>query len=322
MFEGFDFTDFWEDCEYAQEKYVSDPPSDELIASVEQELGYKLPASYIWLMKRHNGGIPVNTCFPTDVPTSWAEDHVAITGIFGIGREKLYSLCGGLGSRFMIDEWEYPDIGVAVCNCPSAGHDMIFLDYRECGPQGEPKVVHIDQEYDYEITPLADSFEDFIRGLVNEEVYEPDPEEEKAESLDLVRTAPFSSLLAELCRKSGAPEAAERWIRDIAEQIVEDKGFFALHGDKESWLLYDIQFWLYTNAFPGVTEQQYLEIYPQMMVAADGFSTGGYAPGFVEDWLKSRKKTGEIQKKNGGLFLSESAKAELEGQIHQVCRKG
>ena len=68
-FEDFDFTDFWEDSGYAKEKYTEEAPSDELIASVEQELGYKLPASYIWLMKRHNGGIPVNTCFPTEEPT-------------------------------------------------------------------------------------------------------------------------------------------------------------------------------------------------------------------------------------------------------------
>ena len=172
MFEGFDFTNFWEDSAYALKEYVSETPSDELIASVEQELGYKLPASYIWLMKQHNGGIPVNTYFPTNKPTSWAGDHVAITGIFGIGREKTYSLCGEFGSQFMIEEWEYPDIGVAICDCPSAGHDMIFLDYRACGQQGEPKVVHIDQEWDYEITPLADSFEDFIRGLVNEYDFE------------------------------------------------------------------------------------------------------------------------------------------------------
>ena len=181
-FEGFDLTNFWDDSMYALKEYVSDPPSDELIASVEEELGYKLPAAYIWLMKQHNGGIPVNTCYPCDEPTCWAEDHVAITGIFGIGREKSCSLCGELGSQFMIDEWEYPAIGVAICDCPSAGHDMIFLDYRACGHQGEPAVVHVDQENDYKITHLADSFEEFIRGLEHESLY--DPDEEDADSLN------------------------------------------------------------------------------------------------------------------------------------------
>lgn len=123
-------------------------------------------------MKQHNGGIPFNTCFPTDSPTGWADDHIAITGIYGIGREKSCSLCGEIGSQFMIDEWGYPAIGVAICDCPSAGHDMVFLDYRECGPLGEPKVVHIDQESDFEITPLAENFENFIRGLKNAEEYE------------------------------------------------------------------------------------------------------------------------------------------------------
>ena len=180
-FEGFDLTNFWDDNWYALKEYVSDPPSDELIASVEEELGYKLPAAYIWLMKQHNGGIPVNTCYPCDEPTCWAEDHVAITGIFGIGREKSCSLCGELGSQFMIDEWEYPAIGVAICDCPSAGHDMIFLDYRACGPQGEPAVVHVDQENDYKITHLTDSFEEFVRGLEHESLYDPDEDVEDLE---------------------------------------------------------------------------------------------------------------------------------------------
>ena len=72
----------------------------------------------------------------------------------------------------MIDEWGYPAIGVAICDTPTAGHDMIFLDYRECGPQGEPKVVHIAQEFDYEITFLANNFEEIIRGLMNEDDFE------------------------------------------------------------------------------------------------------------------------------------------------------
>lgn len=192
-FDGFDWTDFWDDSEYSLDAYVNDPPSDELIASVEEELGYKLPDSYVWLMKQHNGGVPANICFATNEPTSWAEDHIAIAGIFGIGREKSYSLCGELGSQFMIDMWEYPAIGVAIYDCPSAGHDMVFLDYRACGPQGEPSVVHVDQENDYKITHLADSFEEFIRGLQNESCFEDDgdaPEDsdkEKAKPSDLAR---------------------------------------------------------------------------------------------------------------------------------------
>ena len=226
-FEGFDLTNFWDDNWYALKEYVSDPPSDELIASVEEELGYKLPAAYIWLMKQHNGGIPVNTCYPCDEPTCWAEDHVAITGIFGIGREKSCSLCGELGSQFMIDEWEYPAIGVAICDCPSAGHDMIFLDYRACGPQGEPAVVHVDQENDYKITHLADSFEEFIRGLEHESLYDPDEDVEDLDEDDGAdeEETDHKGSFAGSVLLSKAEWDKEQFIRDLREKwdIVDDE---------------------------------------------------------------------------------------------------
>ena len=230
-FEGFDLTNFWDDNWYALKEYVSDPPSDELIASVEEELGYKLPAVYIWLMKQHNGGIPVNTCYPCNEPTCWAEDHVAITGIFGIGREKIYSLCGELGSQFMIDEWEYPAIGVAICDCPSAGHDMIFLDYRACGPQGEPAVVHVDQENDYKITHLADSFEEFIRGLEHESLYDPDDDAEDFDEHEDDDTDEVETVLSNKGSFAGsvllskAEWDKEQLIRDLREEwgIVDEE---------------------------------------------------------------------------------------------------
>lgn len=224
-FEGFDLTNFWDDNWYALKEYVSDPPSDELIASVEEELGYKLPAAYIWLMKQHNGGIPVNTCYPCDEPTCWSDDHVAITGIFGIGREKSCSLCGELGSQFMIDEWEYPAIGVAICDCPSAGHDMIFLDYRACGPQGEPAVVHVDQENDYKITHLADSFEEFIRGLEHESLYDPDEDAEDLEDDADEEETDHKGSFAGSVLLSKAEWDKEQLIRDLREEwgIVDDE---------------------------------------------------------------------------------------------------
>ena len=224
-FEGFDLTNFWDDNWYALKEYVSDPPSDELIVSVEEELGYKLPAAYIWLMKQHNGGIPVNTCYPCDEPTCWSDDHVAITGIFGIGREKSCSLCGELGSQFMIDEWEYPAIGVAICDCPSAGHDMIFLDYRACGPQGEPAVVHVDQENDYKITHLADSFEEFIRGLEHESLYDPDEDAEGLEDDADEEETDHKGSFAGSVLLSKAEWDKEQLIRDLREEwgIVDEE---------------------------------------------------------------------------------------------------
>lgn len=172
MFEKIDLEDFWDDNEYAIDAYVSEDVTDEMIESIEKELGYKLPESYIYLMKKHNGGVPKRYCCPCETPTTWADDHIAIEGIYGIGREKANSLCGEFGSEFWIEEWEYPNIGVAICDCPSAGHDMIFLDYTECGKNGEPKVVHVDQEWDYAITVLADNFEEFICKLCSDDEFQ------------------------------------------------------------------------------------------------------------------------------------------------------
>ncbi|MDP8036990.1 MULTISPECIES: SMI1/KNR4 family protein [Pasteurellaceae] len=171
------------DCEWAEKEYVSKPVTEELVVEIEKELGYKLPLSYIELMKIQNGGIPNRACYPTTEATSWAEDHIAITGMFGIGKEKNSSLCGEYGSEFWSKEWGYPKIGVYICDCPSAGHDMIALDYTECGSQGEPKVVHIDQEHNYKVTFLAESFEEFIQNLKSDEEFENNDSDENSGSI-------------------------------------------------------------------------------------------------------------------------------------------
>jgi len=175
---AFCFKDFWEDSEYAEKEYVGSEISQEMIDEVETKTGYKLPESYITLLKSQNGGFPRKTCFPTKEPTSWSENHVAITGILGLDSRKTYSLLGSLGSEFMKSEWGYPDIGLYICDCPSGGHDMIALDYRDCGRDGEPKVVHIDQELDYKVTELSPSFGDFIAGLIDSKLFEQDESSE------------------------------------------------------------------------------------------------------------------------------------------------
>lgn len=120
-----------------------------------------MPKTYIALMRAtgRNGGVPRYSAHPysgdTDFPT--------ITSIKGIGTGN-----GHLPDQqeFWIEEWEYPPIGLYFADCPSGGHDLLALDYSECGKKGEPKVVHVDQEGDFEVTPVAENFQSFIQALV------------------------------------------------------------------------------------------------------------------------------------------------------------
>lgn len=164
--------EFWEDSDYARKEYIGAPLTDDAVVEVERILGYKLPRAYVELCRFQNGGIPVRTNHRTRAGTSWAHDHIAISCIYSIGFQKRSSLCGEVGSKFWVEAWEYPAIGVYFADCPSAGHDMVCLDYRECGPQGEPRVVHVDQEREYQVTHVADSFEAFIRGLEPDDAFE------------------------------------------------------------------------------------------------------------------------------------------------------
>lgn len=164
----FDFEGFWKDSDYAKEKYVGEDFEISDVALIEEQLGYKLPAAYLSFMKKQNGGIPIKGDFKTSTPTSWSENGVAIHGFLNIATSGENALLGDFGSRFWMEEWGYPDIGIAICDCPSAGHDMIFLDYRVHGTMEEPAVVHIDQEFEYKITFLAKDFESFVRNLEEE----------------------------------------------------------------------------------------------------------------------------------------------------------
>jgi hypothetical protein len=301
LFTDIDWSSFWDDNKAALEDYVDEPPTDELVRSIQEELGYKLPASYIKMMKIHNGGMPKNNRFPTKQRTSWAKDHIAINGILGIGRNKDYSLCGGLGSQFMIDEWEYPAIGICICDCPSAGHDMIMLDYRECGPEGEPTVVHVDQERDYRMTFLAKDFESFICGLVHEDVYDTSAEDLKR-TLVILETGRFSALLQEFIEREDRINF-DKILRAILIELTRSKGYFALHDDPSSFLVYDIQFFLFSRYRHLSSKEEYLKEYPKMIALGDGeITTRGYAPGFVDDWYNKRWSEQSIRKRLlGGL---------------------
>lgn len=160
---------FWDESTYYT---VSLKVTNEIIERAETNLGFKLPQSYLSVIQIKNGGTPIHTCFPTSTPTSWADNHIAIDSIRGVGGENGID---SPGERNNDEDWGYPvHIGFVICDCPSAGHDAVMLDYSVCGKQGEPRVIHVDVETGGapHITILANDFATFVKGLVHSDVFD------------------------------------------------------------------------------------------------------------------------------------------------------
>ncbi|MFJ7068701.1 SMI1/KNR4 family protein [Streptomyces sp. NPDC101115] len=140
---------------------VQPPLTDAVVEEAEHQLGVRLPASLLEILWVQNGGVVADAwnAFPTDVPTSWSENHVPLDEMMGIGRhDDQLSL---LDTAYLAEEWGLPSSLVLLSG---DGHCWIALDYRACGERGEPSVTWFDVDTDTEL-PLATDFTEFVERL-------------------------------------------------------------------------------------------------------------------------------------------------------------
>lgn len=150
--------------EFEDDDYYTGPPlSGDLVREAQAALGLRLPQAYLAALAVRNGGTPRRRCLRTPFPTSWAPDHFEVRAILGLGGGPWGVDSPEWGSAYLVREWGYPDIGLVVCATPSGGHDTVMLDYRACGPTGEPAVAYVDE--DREPRRVADTFADFLAAL-------------------------------------------------------------------------------------------------------------------------------------------------------------
>nr|WP_233254294.1 SMI1/KNR4 family protein [Salipaludibacillus keqinensis] len=133
-----------------------EPLTDKIIEIAEEKLKVSLPKSYINILKQQNGGYIKFNAHRLDTPTSWADDHINVDHIFGIGlgKEK-----GILDSEYLIKEWDLPENVVLISG---DGHSWIALDYRS--RKTEPPVILIDVDEE-QMIELAPNFDTFLNGL-------------------------------------------------------------------------------------------------------------------------------------------------------------
>lgn len=145
---------FWADEDY----YKHPPLTDEMVKNAQKELGVNLPDLLIELLKVRNGGYTKGFRFPMSEKTSWADGYVSLETLLGIV-EGAISI---LSTQYMTEEWGLPEKQVILSG---EGDWWITLDYR----QGDiPTVRWIDVDSDEDVH-VADTFEDFINGLISDD---------------------------------------------------------------------------------------------------------------------------------------------------------
>lgn len=148
------------------EEYNFKPITAEIVEKAEEKLKVKLPESYISLLKEQDGGYINYDSYPTNYQTSWADDHIHIDYIRGIGGEESI-----LESGYLIKEWGLPKKLVLISG---DGHSWIAFDYRNTNKN--PPIILIDHDGE-EISELAPNFKTFLDGLTNWEESEVDGDE-------------------------------------------------------------------------------------------------------------------------------------------------
>src|SRR5690349_15951067 len=109
--------------------YYNHPPlTDEMVEVAERQLGVKLPAEYLALLRIQNGGYTQRFGFPMRQRTAWAEDHVPLTDLAGIVTDPEHrTALNILDTPYLTQEWDLPPRQVLLSG---EGHWWITLDYR------------------------------------------------------------------------------------------------------------------------------------------------------------------------------------------------
>ncbi|MEU1478046.1 SMI1/KNR4 family protein [Streptomyces sp. NPDC001668] len=148
---------FWDEGRYGGQPRLTDA----VVQDAERRLGVRLPVSLLEVLRVRNGGAVAESwnAFPTEVPTSWSQDHVPLDEMMGIGRQD--GRLSLLDTPYLVEEWDLPSPVVLLSG---DGHCWIALDYRVCGERGEPSVIWFDVDDGTEL-PLAADFRTFVERL-------------------------------------------------------------------------------------------------------------------------------------------------------------
>jgi hypothetical protein len=153
--------------------------TDEMVEWNGRHLGVTFPSLLIGLLRRLNGGCPHTPSF--NLPGNVIEAHVGLRSskyiqeIFGIHPNVAKANGQGWSDhKDWADHLEYrPPDGIILFALLGSDRDFLSLDYRMCGPHGEPAIVVYDSEpQGGAVIPVAASLSEFLPTLFSSETHD------------------------------------------------------------------------------------------------------------------------------------------------------
>ena len=175
-FTELDIKGLWKNDKENDDYYICPNVSADDVKRIEDELGFKIPESYIELMLMRNGGMLKRTIFQVKDDAGKILKTLKCESLAGIWDDDehnclLSKYCKEKDTAFEFGCWN-PDSGWGNCH--------FYFDYSLCGPAGEPRVTADVMKWfpehrkarpvTYEI---ADTFKDFVIGLTSKPVILP-----------------------------------------------------------------------------------------------------------------------------------------------------
>lgn len=149
------------------------PLTPVMVEAAQTYFGVRLPKRYISLLEIQNGGYTAGFVFPSPRPTSWAQTHVPLNELSGIGAtppqssDEFHGIHNIYATPYMTHEWGLPPSQVLLAG---DGHWWISLDYRD---SAQPRVLWL-ESFPRDELPLAETFDSFLAGLRPESDLDPE----------------------------------------------------------------------------------------------------------------------------------------------------
>jgi hypothetical protein len=138
--------------------HVQPPLTGGAVVAAEELLGVRLPGAYLAMLEVQNGGY---------LRATWP--GLPHRGLAGIGPGSPSVTRGGAWWRPPVedDDMWVPPGAARLIPFDGGGHWDLCWDYRATGPEAEPSVVMVDVDGE-SVTPVAEDFDAFLAGLVDE----------------------------------------------------------------------------------------------------------------------------------------------------------